>query len=420
MRLMIILNKIKIFAAIIIIPLIFAGCFKKKDVEIPARRSLQETEERKPFAQTSVIKDIEKIEEEDIKQTDIIKKERRIVIGCMLPLSGKYQKIGKRALNGLEFAIYDFNNRYSGLFSAKLLVQDTAGTAVQALAGLKELAQAKASAVIGPMIAVDPEVQKAAISYNAPIIMLSNKDKIDQTQGFIFRNFLTPKNQVEAIVSYAVLQLGIKRFAVLYPNENYGRDFMIFFNNELLKYNGYVSASASYDINAVDFSDYVKRIILQSADFDAVFIPDAPAKAGLIIPQLAYNDVRNVYIFGTNLWHSPKLINILQENTKGVIVPDGFFAYAEKYNVMEFSESFETVYGKKPEFIEAVAYDTANFLLETTAKVKEGLFLSISEGLKNIKGYEGVAGLRYFDDSGEAVKNIYLLRLDELGFKEIK
>jgi len=124
---MIILNKIKIFTAIVIIPLIFVGCFKKKDVEIPDRRPFfKETEEMKPVAQTPILKNVEKTEEEDIKQTDIIKKERQIVIGCMLPLSGKYKRIGKRALNGLEFAVYDFSNRYSGLFSVKLLVQDTA------------------------------------------------------------------------------------------------------------------------------------------------------------------------------------------------------------------------------------------------------------------------------------------------------
>ncbi len=417
---MIILNRIKIFAAIVIIPLVFWGCFQKKEVAIPDRRPLEETEARKPADQTTVIKDVEQVEEEDIKQTDISRKERQVVIGCMLPLSGKYQKIGKRALNGLEFAVYNFNNRNAGLFSAKLFIRDTGGTTEQALAGLKYLAQAKAEAVIGPIIAVDSEVQKAAIDYNIPLIMLSNKDKIKQTKNFIFRNFLTQKNQVEAIVSYAVLRLGIKRFAVLYPDENYGRDFMRLFNEDLLKHNGYISAAAPYDINAVDFSDYVKRLILQSADFEAVFIPDIPEKAGLIIPHFAYNDIRNIYIFGTNLWHSPKLVRTVSDNTKGVIISDGFFAEAEKNNVIEFSESFETVYGKKPQFIEAVAYDTANFLLETTTRVKERLFLSISEGLKNIEGYEGVAGLKYFDDSGEAVKSIYLLRLGASGFKEIK
>ena len=387
---------------------------------IPDRSLSEEIEAGEIEAQEPVIKDIEQVQEEDIKQSDIIKKERRIIIGCMLPLSGKYQKIGKRALNGLEFAVYDFNNRHAGLFSAKLLIQDTAGATEQALAGLKELAQAKVSAVIGPMIAVGTEVQNKAIDYNIPLIMLSNKSKIEQSEDFIFRNFLTPKNQVEAIVSYAVLQLGIKKFAVLYPDENYGRDFMKLFNEELEKHNGYVSAAAAYDINAVDFSDYVKRLISQSVNFEAIFIPDVPEKAGLIIPHLAYNDIRNLYIFGTNLWHSPKLVRTVSNNTKGVIIPDGFFAEAEKNEVREFSESFEAVYANKPQFIEAVAYDTANFLLETTTRVEAGLFLSISDGLKNIQGYDGVAGLRYFDGFGEAVKNIYLLRLGASGFQEIK
>ena len=45
-------------------------------------------------------------------------------------------------------------------------------------------------------------------------------------------------------------------------------------------------------------------------DFDAIFIPDSPGKAGLIVPQLAYFDVKDVYMLGTNLWHSGALIEI--------------------------------------------------------------------------------------------------------------
>ena len=71
-------------------------------------------------------------------------------------------------------------------------------------------------------------------------------------------------------------------------------------------------------------------------DFDAIFIPDSPAKAGLIVPQLAYYDIENVYLLGTNLWHSPKLIEMAKDYVQGAIMPDGFFADSRSDRVREF------------------------------------------------------------------------------------
>jgi len=59
-------------------------------------------------------------------------------------------------------------------------------------------------------------------------------------------------------------------------------------------------------------------------DFDAVFIPDAPKKAGLIIPQLAFYDVTDTYLLGTNLWHSDSLIEMARQYVQDAIMPDSF------------------------------------------------------------------------------------------------
>ena len=48
-------------------------------------------------------------------------------------------------------------------------------------------------------------------------------------------------------------------------------------------------------------------------DFEAIFIPDSPGKTGLIVPQLAYFDIKDVYLLGTNLWHSDALIKIADQ-----------------------------------------------------------------------------------------------------------
>jgi branched-chain amino acid transport system substrate-binding protein len=64
-------------------------------------------------------------------------------------------------------------------------------------------------------------------------------------------------------------------------------------------------------------------------DFDAVFIPDAPKKAGLVIPQLAYYDIRDVYLLGTNLWNSRTLLEMSGDYMKSTLIVDGFFAESQ-------------------------------------------------------------------------------------------
>lgn len=155
-------------------------------------------------------------------------------------------------------------------------------------------------------------------------------------------------------------------------------------------------------------------------DFDAVFIPDEPKKAGLIIPQLAFYDVRDTYLLGTNLWHSGTLIEMARQYAQGAIMTDGFFAQSTSEPVKKFVRIFEETFSEKPEFIEAVAYDTAMILFELVSR-PEILFRSVlKEELINLKDYEGVTGITSFDESGDIRKKLNLLQVKGRGFVELE
>ena len=99
-----------------------------------------------------------------------------------------------------------------------------------------------------------------------------------------------------------------------------------------------------------------------------MFIPDAPKKAGLIIPQLAYYDVKDVLLLGTNLWHSDSLIKMAEQFVQGAVMPDAFFVESESPQVKAFVKKFEETYQERPGFIEAVMYDSAALLLQIVSK----------------------------------------------------
>jgi len=156
-----------------------------------------------------------------------------------------------------------------------------------------------------------------------------------------------------------------------------------------------------------------------TVDFDAIFIPDAPQKAGLIIPQLAFYDVEDIYLLGTNLWHSQTLLKMSREYVQGAIMPDGFFAASRKPNVEQFVERFEKIYAEKPGVIEAMTYDTASMLFKLLVDNQIRFRSALRDALRQVDDFPGVTGNTAIDEQGEAVKKLFLLRVKGNRFIEL-
>ncbi len=172
-----------------------------------------------------------------------------------------------------------------------------------------------------------------------------------------------------------------------------------------------------YDENIIEEKQEKAEAIV---DFDAVFIPDAPKKAGLIIPQLAFHDVTDTYLLGTNLWHSDSLIEMALQYAQDAIMPDGFFAESASEEVMNFVRTFHKTFDRKPEFIEAVAYDTAMILFQMVSSPDIRFRSDLKNKLKKLNDFRGVTGLTSFDNNGEVRKKLYLLQIQGKRFVELE
>jgi branched-chain amino acid transport system substrate-binding protein len=395
----------------------------------------------------------------------------RYTIGCLLPLSGPYETYGKGALKGIQLAFNQFNNR-NPQPSVKIIVKDTASDSDKAAVAVKELFEENVAAIIGPVVTAGSAAREAQ-NYGIPIITLTQKDNIPEIGEYVFRNFITPGMQVKVLVSYAVEELGLKSFAILYPDEKYGKTFMNLFWDEVIAHDGKVVGAESYKPDGTDFADPIKKLVglyyevpeelknidatanenktdktttenivetllspldEQSesldlkenegpeavVDFDAIFIPDAPKKSGLIIPQLAFYDVKDTYLFGTNLWHSDTLIDMTFKHAQGAIMPDGFFAESRSKNVKQFVDSYNEIFHQKPGFIEAAAYDTALILFQMVSRPDVRFRSVLKNELKRLQGFQGVTGLTSFDNNGDAIKNLYLLQIRGQRFVELE
>jgi len=374
---------------------------------------------------------------------------KHTTIGCLLPLTGSYKTYGNKALMGIEFALHQFLSQHANM-SADLIVKDTESDNNRAVEAVRELYKEKVAAIIGPVFtsrAAALEAQRLGI----PIITITQQIGIADTGKYVFRNFFTPEMQIKTIVSYAFEELGLERFAILYPDDNYGNTFMDLFWDEIVAYGGKLVGIESYRPDQTDFADSIKKLVglyhvvpeyLEQetfsdkededvgygkdrepeaiVDFDAIFIPDDPKRVGLIIPQLAYYDVNNIYLFGTNLWHSSELIKMARQYVQGAIMPDVFFAGSTLKQVKNFVSSYENMFQEKPGFIEAVAYDTAMILCDMVNRPDISFRTTLISELGRLKEYNGVTGLTSFDSNGEVDKKLYLLKIHGTNFKEVE
>jgi len=386
------------------------------------------------------------------------------VVGCLLPLSGPFAMYGQEVLNGLELGFDIFQENEESLSSMELVIRDTEGDPETAIEAIKELAvKEKALVTIGPLISKVAEgVVEKAQELGMPIITLSQSEAITEKGEMVFQNCLNPEDQLRSLVNKVMGEMGLKRFAILYPANSYGRYFTDKLWDKVESNGGVITAVESYNPKSTDFAVEIKKMVglfyprpkqnieeeeedkerdkeqleqkieelkveaevkaeeqdLEEepepiVDFDAVFIPDSYERVGLIAAQLAYHDVIGVTLLGTNLWNSPKLIDIAGRYVHGAIFPSGFFPGSGYIGVDSFVDQYRTSFGQEPRLLAAIGYDTIRVVKEILKE--KGKDIKTRENFRSAlagnRYFDSVTGPMFFDDERRAKRDPLLLTI---------
>jgi branched-chain amino acid transport system substrate-binding protein len=402
-------------------------------------------------------------------------------LGVVLPLSGPFAAYGEESLRGILLAtrIFDESKRLQargedaspaadrrpaaagleGPGRLRVLVRDSRGQAAVAAAAVRDLAREDdLVAVVGPLLFEESRAAAAAAQEEGvPLLSLTDREEVPRDKSFVFRLRTTPHDEVRYLVSYAVDKLGARRFAILYPGDNYGRGMRKEFWRAVDERGGWVTAVSSYEPDATDFAEPIRRMIgyplltpdekkaleerekiLDKArrmepakaavareeayaalgpegeplppivDFDALFIPDSYDKVVLITPQLAFHEITDVQLLGSGEWNDPKLVRIAREHVRGAIISAPFYAESGFVFVSDFVERYTTTFGATPDVFAAQAFDGANLVLVQLAAGRSSRD-DVRDGLLGTQAYPGVSGVTSFLPDGNARKRPYLL-----------
>ena len=364
----------------------------------------------------------------------------RVLIGALLPLSGRLKPFGQQVLNGVRLAV-DPGSDAAPEKLAGIVVKDTEGDAAALQTGLEELAREyRVSVIIGPLLS--RQVAAAAPKADAhriPLLTPTASEDWARPWKYVLRNSITNRQQAREIAAYAVNALNLKRFCILYSDDGYGTGMMRVFSEEVVKRGGEIIARASYDPNATDFGPQIKY--LKEADlskggflgpppqqkggireykpgFDAVFLPSDYDQAGLMAAQLAFYSIQGVTLLGTNGWNSPDLFRVGGKYIDGGIFVDGFFPGSTDPSVRSFVERYRNRYEEEPTLLAAQAYDTAQLILKA---LQEGAVTgaAVRDFVGRIQNFSGVTGPTRYTPDGEAVKRLFVIQAKDGKFVQI-
>jgi ABC-type branched-subunit amino acid transport system substrate-binding protein len=295
-------------------------------------------------------------------------------VGVILPLSGRYSAHGREVLAAVELGLGLFSTQGGG--QIKLFIEDSKSNPLEAAEAVTKLVtKQRVMAIIGPMgAATSLAAARRAQELKTPLITITQLEGATRAGDYIFQNFFTPEEQVDALLKAIMAEKGLTKVAVLAPDSAYGKGFATLMAKGVEQRGGVLVRTIYFNPKLTDYADEIKRLVhlppgnyrpghpespKPKIDFEALFVPDSPSRVGMIAPQLTYFDIVDVTLLGTNLWHNPRLLNLAGRYVENSLFPDAFAADSGQPLVREFVRQFESTLDRPPNVLDAHAYDAA-------------------------------------------------------------
>jgi len=332
-----------------------------------------------------------------------------VEVGALLPLSGEFTRIGGKVKQGLELAAQDRG--------VDLVFRDTHNDPGAVPGLVQQLAQdPNLLAIVGPLTSgVAQAAAEAAQAQGVPLIALSQKAGLTQVGAYIFQAFLTPPQQVRGLLSQTVGPLGLKRYAVLYPDSPYGHTFSEAFQEELATQGGELVAQETYLPGTRDFSGALTALWggagAGATPFQALFVPDDAAAVAAVASQLQPFSQAGVQLLGTNLLHARGLPPEQLQALEGVLFPDAFFAGDPNPAVQQFVAAYRQKYGENPDYLATQGYVAGRLLVRLAGSGKPLARAQVPQQLLALSSLPEVPWFQGFNQQRQEEGVMYLLTL---------
>ncbi len=316
-----------------------------------------------------------------------------VTIGLSAPLTGDWAEYGNDFKRSVEM-VFDKANKNGGINGKKieLAIADSHGDPKEAvLIAEKFVADPSVLAEIGDFsssctMAAAPIYEQANMTQMSPTA--SHQDFTKKGKN-MFRVVATQGFEGPYNARWAVKELGKKKIATIYINNDWGVDANKYFVQEAEKLGATIVAQEAFVPGEKDFTAILTKI--KGLKPELIYLPTFYADAAAILNQAKRMRFHPVIMANSSLF-SQKTIELGGEAVEGILIPANYFSADPRPAAQEFTKEYVKKYGKEPNQFAALAYDAADLLVAAMKKVGTDDRAKIAGGLESLKGFEGATG----------------------------
>jgi branched-chain amino acid transport system substrate-binding protein len=239
---------------------------------------------------------------------------------------------------------------------------------------------------------------------------------VPEIGDYVFRNCLSDEVQAIQLAEYAVEELGLKKFAIMFTNNDYGLSLKDAFEKKA-KEIAEVIGVETYNDGEKDFRAQLTKI--KGTNPDALYIAGYYTEAAKIAQQ-AKDQGLDAKILGADGFYSPVLLELGGDAVEGSVFTAGFFTDDPSEKAQNFVKAYTDKFNAEPDMFAAQAYDAAMILL-TALKNANGVGGEAHQKeMLKIKDFPGITGTTSFTPIGDAVKDIIILKVENGKFAKLR
>lgn len=301
-------------------------------------------------------------------------------VGVLLPFTGRYAAVAEQ----LRTAIEDGWGQVAPI--ENLVFADTSGTAEGALAAVHTLVdESHVIALMGPLLSDEvPSAIDAADKLGVPLMLLSQAWEGDPNRPWVFQGWLTPGQQIDALLDVAMGERNMHDFAIYAPTSTYGVRTAELFTDRVTQRGGRIVVRVDYPEDTKTHATFVAG--LRGADtpdharwYDAIFVPDNTSRVVLAAAAMAYAEIsigafraqsrEPVPLLGLSGWNRQEIVTNGAANLRGGLFtdvyippPTGTLLWFAMEPWKEFTTRYQEATGRPPTAIDALASDAGRVM----------------------------------------------------------
>jgi len=217
---------------------------------------------------------------------------------------------------------------------------------------------------------------------------------------YVFRNLPATDQGAKLMAETAFRDLGLRRIAVMYVNDEYGAEAFHQFEERYQSLGGTMAGAEPFELGSTDFRPQLTK--LAGLQPDGWWIPGYGSALGLVLKQKSELRLPGQVLADLGLCDD----NVIQTAAGGtdgaIVVAPAFDPNSDQPEVQRFVTDFSAAYGELPSFDAAFQYDAVFLIAQAIDRAASPTGAAIRDALASTSDFVGICGPTSFDADGDA------------------